>query len=209
MSTPVTLFRKHLQIIKEMGFQVVKEITEPYNQIQITFDDGFQGVYTHKDLLISQNIFPTIFMITSLIGESSYLTEGELVELKNLDFNIQSHTHTHKDLNTLTREELYFELRESKEILETKLHDEITGLCFPKGLFNDLVLEVCESVGYKKWYCSIPGNSMDIGLSSKLKFRNLVQFSEPTAFRNILLGGLKFFINRYSIQHYGKKIHIS
>ena len=209
MSTPITLFNQHLQIIKEMGFEVVSQITAPHNQILMTFDDGFRGLYQHREFLKTANIFPTLFMITSEIGKTNYLSWEELKELKNLGFNIQSHTHTHKDLNTLNKQELYEELFTAKQVLESNLQTEITEVCFPKGLFNDSVLEVCKSIGYTKWYCSIPGNTQEYALHKELKLRNLVQFSGTSDFKNILLGGLKIFKNRYSKQHYGKKIHLS
>jgi len=205
MSTPIALFIQHLNIIKSMGFEVVREITAPANQIQINFDDGFRGLFEHKELLISHNVFPTLFMITSQVGEPNYLTWAELKDLDEKGFNIQSHTHLHKDLNTLNEEQLFCELSISKQLLESNLQNEITEICFPKGLFNDLVLEVCAKVGYKKWYCSIPGNDQDYFEYKELKFRNLVQFAIPLDFRNIILGGLQIFKSRYSKQHYGKK----
>ncbi len=205
MSTPITLFTNHLMLIKSLGFEVVREITQPYNQIQITFDDGFRGLYTHRELLKAENIFPTIFVISSQVGRSNYLTWEELGELKNRGLNIQSHTHTHRDLNTLNKDELYEELHTSKQLLELNLEGEINEICFPKGLFTDLVLEMCERVGYKKWYSCIPGNHEEYSMHKQLKFRNLVQFAESADFRNILLGGMKIFRNRYSKQHYGKK----
>lgn len=206
MSTPITLFKQHLQIIKEIGFEVVSEITAPYNQILISFDDGFRGLYQHRELLKKANIFPTIFMITSEIGRPNYLSWDELKELKNSGFNIQSHTHTHPDLNTLNKQKLQEELFTAKQVLEANLQTEITEVCFPKGLFNDSVLEVCKSIGYTKWYCSIPGNTQEYALHKELELRNLVQFSEPQDFINTLLGGMNIFKNRYSKQHYGKSI---
>ena len=46
-------------------------------------------------------------------------------------------------------------------------------------------------------------------LNKKLKLRNLVQFSNPFDFKNILLGGLKIFKNRYIKQHYEKDLYLS
>lgn len=206
MSTSIALFIEHLNIIKSMGFEVVREITAPVNQIQINFDDGFRGLYEYNELLISHNVFPTVFIITSLVGEPNYLTWAELRILDEKGFIVQSHTHLHKDLNTLNEEQLFRELSVSKLLLESNLQKEITEICFPKGLFNDLVLNVCAKVGYKKWYCSIPGNYQDYFKFKKLKYRNLVQFATPLDFRNIILGGLQVFKNRYSKQHYGIKI---
>ena len=45
MSTPIELFIRHIQIIRENGYEIVSEITEDYGQIEICFDDGFLGIY--------------------------------------------------------------------------------------------------------------------------------------------------------------------
>ena len=45
MSTSLEVFIKHINIIREMGFDIVSEITKEEGQIQLTFDDGFLGIY--------------------------------------------------------------------------------------------------------------------------------------------------------------------
>ena len=44
MSTHVELFKQHVDILQKNGYEIVGEITKPYNQIQISFDDGFLGI---------------------------------------------------------------------------------------------------------------------------------------------------------------------
>jgi len=202
MSTDFNLFKVHIQCIKEMRFEIVKDITQPEKQLKISFDDGFRGVYHHKDYFVQNQIFPTIYIITSLVGEKDYLTWEELRELDSLGFNLQSHTHFHSDLNKLDKKNLFDDLKKSKNLLEKNLNREITELCFPKGLFNNQVLEVAKEVGYTKCYCSIPGNSEDHKELEILYYRNLVQFSSKRDFKSILLGGMLLFKNRYKKQHY-------
>ena len=206
MSTPLSLFNEHLKIIKTNGYEVVSEITKSHKQIQITFDDGFRGLYLNRVYLKEQGVFPTLFVITSCVGQHGFLNWTELRELHDMDFNLQAHTHNHKDLNILSKEELFYELNTSKKLMEENLKKNIDEICFPKGLFNDEVLESCSLVGYKKWYCSIPGNNEQKSAYKELKFRNLVQFSSPFDFKNILEGGMKIFKKRYSKSHYGKNI---
>ena len=77
-------------------------------------------MYNHKDYFVKNNIFPTIYIITSRVGHKNYLTWNEIRELDFLGFNIQAHTHLHSDLNILSGEELLFDLKTSKDILEKK-----------------------------------------------------------------------------------------
>ena len=55
MSTPMELFKEHIKIIKENGFEIVPKITKKKNQIMITFDDGFKGLYDNFDYFIQNN----------------------------------------------------------------------------------------------------------------------------------------------------------
>ena len=73
MGTPVETFKKHIDVIKESGFSIEEDITEPNNQIMICFDDGWAGLYEYKELFISQKIFPTIFLAVDLIGKNGYM----------------------------------------------------------------------------------------------------------------------------------------
>ncbi|WP_282787885.1 polysaccharide deacetylase family protein [Flavobacterium croceum] len=202
MSTDFDLFKKHIECIQSMNFEIVKKITKPQKQIKISFDDGFRGVYNHKDYFVKNNIFPTIYIITSRVGHKNYLTWNEIRELDFLGFNIQAHTHLHSDLNILSGEELLFDLKTSKDILEKELHHPITEICFPKGLFSKQVLEVSKKIGFTECYSSIPGHIDDERELDVLYYRNLVQFATVLELKSILMGGMFIFKNRYRKQHY-------
>lgn len=201
MSTPISVFLEHVRIIRESGFEIVDCITKPRNQIMITFDDGFKGVYKNKSILISGMIPITIFVITETIGQHHYLNINELRELEGMGIRIQSHTHTHPDLNLLATSELEFEMATSKKILENTVRSPITDLCFPKGLFTNDVTREAYKCGYFNLYSCIPGSFYEDN-SFNVIFRNLVQFSSNFDFNCILFGGLNIFKKRYTKQHY-------
>ncbi|MHB1196537.1 MAG: polysaccharide deacetylase family protein [Lutibacter sp.] len=201
MSTPISLFLEHIRIIKEEGFEIVETITQPINQIMITFDDGFRGIYKNKLIFNTEMIPLTIFVITKTIGEKHYLKLKELKELEGIGFRIQSHTHSHPDLNLLSESEMELELMTSKKILESFANEPIDEICFPKGLFNNLVLVTANKCGYDKLYSSIPGTFYEQNPFNIIN-RNLVQFSSNFDFNCILYGGLNIFRERYTKQHY-------
>lgn len=202
MATDFELFKKHIECIQSQKFEIVKKITKSKRQIKISFDDGFRGVYDHKDYFVKNKIFPTIYIITSRVGQKNYLTWNEIRELDFLGFNIQAHTHSHADLNTLNEEQLLLDLKTSKDLLEKELNHSITEICFPKGLFNNLVIDVSKKLGFEECYSSIPGHINDIKQFDVLHYRNLVQFSSIFDFKAILFGGMFIFKNRYTKQHY-------
>ena len=201
MSTPMSLFSEHIRTIKEQGFEIVEVITQPENQIMLTFDDGYLGIFKNKDFFINQGLKPTVFIISNCIGTETFMNEQEILFLQNEGFRFQSHTHSHPDLNLLTNDQLRSEFMTSKTILEKLLSKNVDEICFPKGFFNDKVIEIAYECGYKRLYSSIPGYYKEEN-RFKLAFRNLVQFTIPNDLISILYGGSSIYKKRYSKQHY-------
>lgn len=198
MSTSFELFKKHIQIIHNNRYKVVSQISKPYSQVQIAFDDGFRGIYEHRQWLIDHNIYPTIFIPTSLIGHPDYLSINELKELSLLGFRIQSHAVSHRNLCNFTNAELISELVNSKKELEKILDKDIDELCFPQGYFSDEVCQTAYTYGYKLLYSSIPGGYYD---HKTLLRRNFTQASTSLQFKLILQGGLEILYHRYLRLH--------
>ena len=44
MSTPIELFKKHINIIRASAYEIVSKITKTHGQIEICFDDAFLGL---------------------------------------------------------------------------------------------------------------------------------------------------------------------
>lgn len=201
MGTPLDMFQKHIQEINAERFNIVPEITEPNNQIQICFDDGFRGIWDVRDVFINNQIYPTVFLAVSLIGKDGYLNKEEILELQQLGFRFQSHAWSHLNLTDFNGKELDRELKGSKDYLSDLLQREVNEICFPIGFFSEKVKDGCLKAGYVKMYSSIPGNYYD-NIGSGLLPRNLVQFYDPTELKNVLYGGLSFFKKRYIKRHY-------
>ncbi|MDP2067937.1 MAG: polysaccharide deacetylase family protein [Lutibacter sp.] len=201
MSTPLSLFTEHIRIIRQQGFEIVDVITQPKNQIMLTFDDGYIGIFKNKDFFFNQGLKPTVFIISNCIGTNTFMNANEIIFLQNKGFRFQSHTHTHPDLNLLSESEMKTEMITSKKILENFVNEPINEICFPKGLFNKLVLVTANEYGYDKLYSSIPGSFNEQNPFDIIN-RNLVQFSSIFDFNCILYGGLNIFRERYTKQHY-------
>ena len=103
MSNSVELFKNHVQTIRNNGFEIVDVITKKYNQISISFDDGWRGVYENIELINRLKVPITLFIIPSFLDKDNYLTKKELVSIsKNPYIKIQSHTLNHFDLTSLS-----------------------------------------------------------------------------------------------------------
>ena len=202
MSTPLSLLKRHVDIIRSSNYKIVNHIDQTCCQISIAFDDGFKGIYDNKDFFVKEQIQPTIFIATTLIGQPNYLSIDEIMELKKLGFNFQCHSKSHCNLSIFSIKELEDEIINSKKELELLLNTEIDSICFPQGYFSDLVLKVCEIAGYKWFFSSIPGR---FNKDCKLVYRNLCQFASPLQFRLILNGGLFILKKHYNSLHYISK----
>ena len=177
ISTSVDLFMKHINIIRDLGFEIVHEITKEKKQIAISFDDGFKGVYENIGIIDKLKIPVTIFVVTSFLDKDNFLTTNNLKEIsKNKFIKIQSHTLSHAELPTLDSDSLQMELQKSKEVLESICETEINSICFPKGMFDKSVIRKALKVGYDKQFSSLPG-SYHSEVFPSVKRRSLVQFA--------------------------------
>ncbi len=204
MSTSLTLFKKHIQIINENGYEIVSEITKEYGQIEICFDDAFLGIYDNIEFLKEQNIPVHLFVISSYLDKENYINSKQLLELSRLDImKISSHTHTHKILSQIDHIEIERELRGSKQKLENLLSFSVDSICFPEGKFNNKTIDIARLVGYKKQYSSLPGFFADKFKDNVIK-RSLMQFAGEKEFKAILMGGDHVLAFWYKIKHFKK-----
>jgi peptidoglycan/xylan/chitin deacetylase (PgdA/CDA1 family) len=204
MSTPVDLFVKHINVIRELGFEIVHEITKEKNQISISFDDGFKGLYKNIGIINKLEVPITIFVVSSFLDRDNFLTTHNLKELAiNKFIKIQSHTFTHAELPTLDSDSLQMELKKSKEILESICETEMNSICFPKGLFDKSVIKKSSEVGYNKQFSSLPG-SYHSEVFPSVKRRSLVQSASEKEFKSILKGGDNILYYWYYKKHFVK-----
>ena len=202
MSTPIELFKRHIQIIRENGYEIVSEITENYKQIEICFDDGFLGLYDNIELIKKLNVPIHLFIISSFLDKENYINKEQLIILNNLSqITISSHTHTHQVLNLISEKSIIEEFEESKNTLEKLLKTEVNSICFPEGKFSAKVIESANKLAYKKQYSSIPGFYY-VNDCPAVIHRSLVQFAREKEFKAILKGGDHILNFWYKMKHF-------
>ena len=203
MSTPVDLFKKHIQMIREDGYEIVSEITQLKGQIEISFDDAFLGLYDNIELIKELNIPVRLFVISSYLDKAGHINRKQLIELNQLpQIIVASHTHSHQTLAKMDLDEIKFELKSSKDQLERILASKVDSICFPEGNFNRASVFLSEAVGYVKIYSSLPGFYYDDFIG--VKKRSLVQFAQEREFKAILKGGDHCLLFWYKRKHYNK-----
>ena len=204
MATCINMFKKHISLINDNGFVLVKNIELEKNQILIQFDDGYRGIYDNLDYFLKNNIYVQIFIITSRIGQNGYLSKSEIYDMhKSGNFIVSSHTHNHRDLSLLKDFSVIKEAKISKEILEDIILENVYDICYPRGHFNSRVIELLKSQGYKKQFSSLPGSYFKkIKLIDNVYRRNLVQDDNVVNFKHSLYGAQELlFMNRLKKQY--------
>lgn len=139
------LLNRYQPIAKKELLDFLKTGYYPYkkNGIIFTFDDGFKSNFEILSLLERYGITGFFFVSPNLVGseeKESHLFEREKYmnwdELKKLSEKhvIGSHTLNHTRMYlTLKENEIYKEIKESREILEKKLKKTIDIFCWVGG----------------------------------------------------------------------------
>jgi peptidoglycan/xylan/chitin deacetylase (PgdA/CDA1 family) len=81
----------------------------------------------------------------------------QLAQIARQGVAIGSHTVTHRKLASLDEQAIRTELVESKLLLEQKLGNTVTAICYPAGSFNDTVMAAAPEAGYQAGFTTKPG----------------------------------------------------
>ena len=158
---PVEQFDKEMKYIKDQGYTTLtmKELYDyfenkvpvPTKSVVITLDDGYEDNYTAAfPVLKKYGLKATIFMITSTIDVNpKCLTSAQLKEMDKAGIEIESHTVTHTDLDTLSYSQQLAELKDSKTALENLLGRTVDYVAYPEGRYNDDTVKAVAATGYK------------------------------------------------------------
>ena len=126
----------------------------------LTFDDGYQDNYDIAYPLLKRLGVPfTVYVTTGFIdnrlpmwwypGEQLGISADELKVLAADPLcTIGAHTVSHPRLDTLTREEQYKEIADSKQTLEKILGHPIHHFSFPHGAHNDDTQAICRQLDF-------------------------------------------------------------
>ena len=137
----------------------------PTPSVLITFDDGYTDILKVKNFLKLKKIQPVLFLLSDenqvdrreLATDKSLLNKSQILGLKKSGWAIGSHGATHQDFWNLSDTQLKKEILDSKISLEKKLNCSINYFAYPKGRYNQKVLNQVKKAGYKL------GFSMDDG----------------------------------------------
>lgn len=159
ISYPVRRFEHCISRLCERGFHTLTlaEVVDclaqgkPFQNksLVITFDDGYQTVYTQAfPVLQRHGMSATVFLtvgkrvavpsfdrLPSLEGQAM-LAWSEIREMKQGGIEFGAHTLTHPDLTQLRADQVESEVCDSKSIIEGALGTKVSHFAYPHGRFN-------------------------------------------------------------------------
>ena len=155
------LFRHGMRLLHEHGYktlglaQAVKHVRQgspfPDHALALTFDDGYQSVYTEALPVLQQygmtaTVFPRLGSrdpakpISRLprFEDRTMLSWQEMQEMLRCGLTFGAHTITHPDLTRLAPDQIRAEVCDSKAILEDALSTSVTCFAYPFGRYSEL-----------------------------------------------------------------------
>jgi peptidoglycan/xylan/chitin deacetylase (PgdA/CDA1 family) len=110
------------------------------NTVVLTFDDGYKDFLTQAFPILNKYGFSaTVFLPTSFIDSAGkpglkgkdHLSWDGVRELREGGIAFGSHTVSHRQLRILSRAEIEYEIKKSKEVIEKDLGQNVESFCYP------------------------------------------------------------------------------
>lgn len=122
----------------------------PSKPFLITFDDGYTDNYTNAlPILRKYGFTALVFMVSSYVDGSGYLSSRQLQGLIAAGWSIGGHTVHHLDLTKLAPAEQAKELEDSKKFLRGITGQPVLYFAYPYGGYNPEVIGQLQKAGYR------------------------------------------------------------
>jgi len=159
--TPEKMFARQMKYLFEHNYQTIflrdlinyaeHPVPAKSKKICITFDDGYESVYTHAfPVLQKYNFTAVVFLVADCINKTCLwdkdsepiLKTEQIKEMAEAGIDFGSHSFSHRSLTRLDVEELKKEVKQSKKVLEELLGKQIVSFSYPYGAFNETIKRI-------------------------------------------------------------------
>lgn len=160
-ATPVSDFEEQMIFLKK-NYNVVglsELLKSKSGGVAITFDDGYKDVFVNAYPIMKKlGIKGTIFVLgndknanrSELENTLEFMTKSDILTLKQSGWEVGSHTNTHANLYDLTENDLVDEILNSKKAIEDRLQIKVNYFAYPKGKYNEKIINLVKKSGYTK-----------------------------------------------------------
>jgi peptidoglycan/xylan/chitin deacetylase (PgdA/CDA1 family) len=133
------------------------DLAAPGRHLLLTFDDGGKSALKVGETLAARGWPAHFFIVTSWIGQRTFLSGPEIRALAAMGHVIGSHSHTHPDiLPDLKRDAILAEWRTSQAIIEDLLGERCAIASIPGGDLSEAVSETAAETGFSHLFTSEP-----------------------------------------------------
>ncbi len=163
-------FVRQMEYLKTKKFNLVSlnqlvewiegEQAIPEKTVVLTFDDGYEDNCSNVWPILKKYNFPaTIFLAPDLIGKKAGDSKNVVLDMIDwpqiqemhqsglIDF--QPHGLNHKELCKISLEQVEQEIRGSKNIIEEQLNKTCHFFAYPRGSFNQQVVNILREFGFR------------------------------------------------------------
>jgi peptidoglycan/xylan/chitin deacetylase (PgdA/CDA1 family) len=167
-------FERQVRSLLRRGYRPVRAeeaLVARSRVLHLTFDDAYRNLDSVLPVLERLHVPATIFACTEFAADGRPLTVPELAvrgagydeETATMDwdalralaergFDVGSHTASHAHLTRLSDRELDYELRSSRERIETELARPCRFIAYPYGENDERVRKSAQAAGYMAGY---------------------------------------------------------
>lgn len=161
--------------------------------VTFSFDDGIEQDRRFVKELNKYGFKATFNINTGIqTRANTWVNEGVEIHRMNIDglkdlykgHEVAVHSLTHPFLEKLDEETIYNELYYDKKNIEEWFEQDVTGMAYPYGTYDDRVIKIAKDLGIK--YARTAGTSMKFSLpEDMMKYTGTCHFSNSEIFRLI------------------------
>jgi peptidoglycan/xylan/chitin deacetylase (PgdA/CDA1 family) len=164
-------FYKHMQLLELWGYTPITlndyrlcmqgELTLPRKPIIITFDDGYLDTYEIAYPIMKEFGFRGVVFVlgdrnikinawdsNEGFDPAPLMEDYQIVEMHADGFEIGSHSMTHPELPTLSKDDAWEEISRSRIVLEILLNTQVHSFSYPYGLQKKFTEKLVMNAGY-------------------------------------------------------------
>jgi peptidoglycan/xylan/chitin deacetylase (PgdA/CDA1 family) len=163
------LFRAQIDALRAAGYHAVTlghvwrawhgRAALPPKPLVLSFDDGYRGDYGAAMPVLRRRGWPAVLnlLVANLHRRGWGLKTWMVRRMIQNGWEIDSHTLTHPDLDTVARPRLWREVHTSRVVLQRLFHVPVDFFCYPSGAFDPTVIAAVRRAGYLGATTTLPG----------------------------------------------------
>ncbi|MBV8084413.1 MAG: polysaccharide deacetylase family protein [Chloroflexi bacterium] len=131
----------------------------PPKPVVLTFDDGYSDFYTAALPILQRYHFTaTAYLVVDFLGKPGYLSWQQAQALEQASMEVGDHTLDHVDLAIQLLPQAQRQIGDSRTMLQQRLGVPISTFAYPSGRYNDSVVKIVGSNGFRSAVTTDPGD---------------------------------------------------